>query len=87
MKIDSYKNDESISLNDKVIGTDAEDGKKTKSYTFQKIKDFLIAQGLGNNEEQPVTDTVTVTRVVETTISSSQLIQLYTTPIVILDST
>jgi len=47
MKLGTYENDNSISLNDKVSGTDAEDANKTKNYTFQKIKDFLIAQGLG----------------------------------------
>jgi hypothetical protein len=47
MKINTYENDNNISLNDKVTGTDADDANKTKNYTFQRIKDFLIAQGLG----------------------------------------
>lgn len=47
MKIGSYENDNNISLNDKVMGIDADDANKNKNYTFQKIKDFLIAQGLG----------------------------------------
>lgn len=45
MKIDSYPNDNNISLDDKVTGTDSDNSKKTKSYTFRAIKDFLIAQG------------------------------------------
>jgi len=47
MKTNTYENDNNISLNDKVTGTDADDANKTKNYTFQRIKDFLIAQGLG----------------------------------------
>lgn len=47
MKIRTYENDNSISLTDKLTGTDADDVNKTKNYTFQKIKDFLIAEGLG----------------------------------------
>jgi len=54
MKINAYENDESISLNDKVTGTDAEDANKTKNYTFQKIKDFLIVQGLGGTTYVPL---------------------------------
>lgn len=45
MKIDSYPNDNNISLDDKVTGTDADDSKKTKSFTFRAIKAFLISQG------------------------------------------
>lgn len=47
MKLRTYESDNNISLNDKLTGTDADDANKTKNYTFQKIKDFLIAQGLG----------------------------------------
>jgi hypothetical protein len=51
MKIRTYENDNSISLTDKLTGTDADDANKTKNYTFQKIKDFLIAEGLGGGTD------------------------------------
>jgi hypothetical protein len=51
MKIRTYENDNSISLTDKLTGTDAGDANKTKNYTFQKIKDFLIAEGLGGGAD------------------------------------
>lgn len=79
MKIEKYDNDNVISLLDKLLGVDGDDANKTKTYTFQEIKDFLIAQGLGVSS--PI-----VTGVEKTTITSAQILQLYTTPIVILDS-
>lgn len=79
MKIKSYENDTNISLTDKLLGSDSDNSNETKTYTFQEIKDFLIAQGLGVSS--PI-----VTGVEKTTITSAQILQLYTTPIVILDS-
>jgi hypothetical protein len=57
MKIQSYPNDNSISLQDKVTGTDADDGQKTKNYTFQAIKDFFIAQGFGSSSSTAPAET------------------------------
>jgi hypothetical protein len=47
MKIQSYENDNNISLEDKVTGSDADDSNKTKNYTFKNIVAFLKGQGLG----------------------------------------
>lgn len=44
-QVQSYQDDDEISLNDKVIGTDADDANKTKNYRFAKIIQFLSNQG------------------------------------------
>jgi hypothetical protein len=49
MKIDKYGNDENISLDDKLTGTDFDDAKKTKNYSFRSIIAFLKLQGLSGN--------------------------------------
>ena len=61
MKIGSYENDNNISLSDKLTGTDADNSKKTKSYTFQAIKDFFIAQGLGSGGTTDISGKVVFT--------------------------
>lgn len=54
MKIQKYENDNSISLEDKVIGTDSEDVNKTKNYSFRDILTFLKGQNLGVQQEIPI---------------------------------
>lgn len=43
MRIKNYLEDGTISLNDKFIGTDANDSDSTKSYTIQDIINFIQA--------------------------------------------
>lgn len=47
MRLEQYGDDTGITLGDKLIGSDVDDSGKTKEYSFQDIKAFLIAQGLG----------------------------------------
>jgi hypothetical protein len=54
MKIQSYENDNNISLEDKVTGSDADDSNKTKNYTFKNIVAFLKGQGLGGSNGIPL---------------------------------
>jgi len=69
MKIKYYENDTNISLTDKLLGSDSDNSNETKTYTFQEIKDFLIAQGLGVSS--PI-----VTGVEKTTITSAQILHV-----------
>lgn len=43
MKIKDYLNDDTISLDDKLIGTDAQDSDNTKSYTIEGLIDFIAS--------------------------------------------
>jgi hypothetical protein len=43
MKIKDYLNDGLITLDDKLIGTDAGDSNSTKSYTIQDLINFIQA--------------------------------------------
>ena len=47
MKIDHYDDDASISLSDRVIGSDAENSRKTKQFSLGGILNFFKTQGLG----------------------------------------
>lgn len=58
MRIESYPDDNNISLQDRVTGSDADNSKKTKNYTFQAIKDFFIAQGFGTNSNTTPVETI-----------------------------
>jgi hypothetical protein len=72
MKIQSYPEDNNISLQDKVTGTDADDGKKTKNYTFQAIKDFFIAQGFGGGSSGASAETTPSYKVYTALLSQSE---------------
>jgi hypothetical protein len=79
-KTSDYATDQNITLLDKVLGSDADDSNSTKNYTFAGIIAFLNNQGFSN------TIPTQVTKVAKTTITTAQVLSLYTTPITILDS-
>ena len=79
-KINSYKKDTNITLQDKLIGTDIDENGETKNYTFEDIMLFLNENGFNN------VATPQVLKVQKTTITSSQILTLNTIPVNILDS-
>lgn len=51
MKIKKYADDNNVSINDKVIGSDSEQGGETKNYSFKKIIDLFKSQGIATIED------------------------------------
>lgn len=58
-RIDTYSNDNTIELNDKVIGTDSV-GEVTKNYTMNKIVEFVNSQTFILDEEEVEFDLNTI---------------------------
>jgi hypothetical protein len=44
-RINSYQSDEVISDNDILLGSDANDGSKTKTYTISSLRSFILPAG------------------------------------------
>jgi hypothetical protein len=62
MKKQNYLQDNTLSLNDELIGVDADDASKTKTYTIQSIIDFIQSNiDLGVNGTFTTTDGKTIT--------------------------
>jgi len=58
MRLEQYGDDANITLGDRLIGSDADESGKTKEYSFQGIKNFLIAQGLGGGSSVDISGKV-----------------------------
>ncbi len=62
MKIKNCAIDNSISLEDKLIGSDVDEVGKTKQYSIRAIRDFLIDDSAINTEFQVVAYASTISR-------------------------
>ena len=72
-RISTYSQDTSISVDDLLIGTDAEDSNITKNYKIGDVKDFIAGTQL-------VTTKVTVTSTQLGDLSGNDVIELIAAP-------
>ena len=73
-RISTYKNDENVSLNDKLLGTDKDSGlKPTRNYTIKDIRD-LILDGVDVKSQDNVPVSITLPQILEPSLISNVLV-------------
>lgn len=94
-KISTYPKDTNISLTDKLLGTDSDNSLLTKNFEISDFITFLQSngpvgptgpQGPAGPQGPPGPSGTEITKVLKTTITSAQVLQLFTTPVTILNS-
>ena len=73
-RINTYKNDENVSINDKLLGTDKDSGlKPTRNYTIKDIRD-LILDGVDVKSQDNVPVSITLPQILEPSLNSNVLV-------------